>query len=99
MSDLYVDYAMLKRVRHNMAHIGEVLDKPARAMEKVDAKAMGAAELERRMDEFGDEWSYGFGQLRKFTKGAVEALDQIQKKFDDMDRNLAAALSRAAKKK
>lgn len=98
MSDLYIDNAMLKRVRDNLAHIGDVLDKPAKAMADVDAKAMGASALERRMDEFGDEWSYGFGQLRKFAKGAVEALDQIEKGFADLDKDLAAALSEAAKK-
>ncbi|MEV6313918.1 hypothetical protein [Streptomyces sp. NPDC051776] len=99
MSDLYIDGAMLKRVRRNLAHIGETLEKPARAIERVDTKAMGAAELERRMDSFGDEWSYGIGQLRKFSKGSVEALDQIEKAFKDLDKNLAAELSKAAKKK
>ncbi|MBE8477028.1 hypothetical protein [Streptomyces justiciae] len=99
MSDLYIDGEMLNRVRHNLRHIDELFSKPIHAMAEIDAKAMGASQLERRMEEFGDEWSYGIKQLRKFSKGAVKTLDTIEKTFDQLDLDLAAALSKAAKKK
>ncbi|MFB7929107.1 hypothetical protein ACFC4C_08350 [Streptomyces sp. NPDC056039] len=99
MSDLYIDGEMLQRVRENLKHIGGLLEKPAKAMDQVDSKAMGASELEKRMDEFGDEWKYGVGQLKKFSKGAVKALDKIEKAFDGLDEELAKALREAAKKK
>lgn len=99
MSDLYIDGEMLDRVRSNLKNIDDLLGKPVRAMEDIDAKAMGAADLERRMDEFGDEWAYGIGQLRKFSKGAAKTLDTIEKTFTDLDLDLAEILSKAARKK
>ncbi|MEU6995601.1 hypothetical protein ABZ953_33715 [Streptomyces sp. NPDC046465] len=36
-------------------------------MEQVTGGAMGVPELARRMDDFGDEWSYGIKQLTKFS--------------------------------
>ncbi|MCT7352306.1 hypothetical protein N4P33_08970 [Streptomyces sp. 15-116A] len=99
MSDLYIDSEMLQRVRENLAHIGTLLDKPSRAMDRVDSKAMGASELEKRMDSFGDEWKYGIDQLKKFSKSAVKALDKIEKAFGGLDAELAKALREAAQKK
>ncbi|WP_330307013.1 MULTISPECIES: hypothetical protein [unclassified Streptomyces] len=71
MSDLYIDNAMLQRVRKDLAHIDDLLEKPAKAMDAVDVRAMGASELEKRMDSFGEEWNYGIKQLKKFS-GKVE---------------------------
>ena len=68
-------------------------------MGDIDAKAMGASELERRMEVFGEEWEYGIGQLKKFSKGAAKTLDNIEKAFDKLDKDLAAELSKAAKAK
>ncbi|GAA2545022.1 hypothetical protein GCM10010423_50470 [Streptomyces levis] len=99
MSDLYIDGEMLNRVRHNLRDIDELFAKPIHAMADIDAKAMGASDLERRMEEFGDEWSYGIKQLRKFSKGAAKTLDTIEKAFDQLDLDLAKELSKAAKKK
>jgi hypothetical protein len=99
MSDLYIDGEMLNRVRHNLRDIDELFAKPIHAMADIDAKAMGASDLERRMEEFGDEWSYGIKQLRKFSKGAAKTLDMIEKAFDQLDLDLANELSKAAKKK
>ncbi|MEV6313653.1 hypothetical protein [Streptomyces sp. NPDC051776] len=99
MSDLYIDGAMLERVRSNLAKIGELLEKPSRAMGRVDAKAMGVSELEKRMDSFGDEWEYGIGQLKKFSKEAVKALGEIENGFKVLEKDLAEALSKAAKRK
>lgn len=36
-------------------------------MADTEAKAMGASDLERRMEDFDEEWGYGIGQLRKFS--------------------------------
>jgi hypothetical protein len=99
VSDLYIDGEMLRRVRENLAHIGSLLEKPSKAMDQVDAKAMGATKLEKRMDSFGDEWKYGVGQLKKFSKNAVKALDKIEKAFDGLDEELAKALREATRKK
>ncbi|MEU4926971.1 hypothetical protein AB0G54_10770 [Streptomyces yokosukanensis] len=99
MSDLYIDNAMLQRVRKNLAHIDELLTKPAKAMEAVDVRAMGASELEKRMESFGNEWHYGIKQLKKFSGTAVKALNKIEEKFTGLDTELARQLSKAAKKK
>ncbi|MFF8655438.1 hypothetical protein [Streptomyces huasconensis] len=99
MSDLYIDGEMLKRVRENLKHIGSLLEKPAKAMDQVDSKAMGASELEKQMDDFGDEWHYGIGQLKKFSTDAAKALDKIEKAFGGLDDALAKALREAAEKK
>ncbi|WP_367042417.1 hypothetical protein [Streptomyces sp. Je 1-332] len=99
MSDLYIDSDMLDRVRRNLRNIEDLLGKPIRAMADIDAKAMGAIELEHRMDEFGGEWAYGISQMKKFAKGAAKTLDAIEKQFDKLDVDLAAELSKAAKEK
>ncbi|MEK8172265.1 hypothetical protein NKH77_32200 [Streptomyces sp. M19] len=99
MGDLYIDNAMLRRVRKNLSHIDSLLEKPAKAMESVDAKDMGASELEKRMESFGDEWDYGIKQLKKFSQNAVKALDKVEKEFSGFDQKLAKQLSKAAKKK
>lgn len=99
MSDLYIDGEMLDRVRYNLGHIDDLFGKPIQAMADIDAKAMGASQLERRMEEFGEEWEYGIKQLRKFSKGAAKTLDTIEKTFTQLDLDLAEALSKAAKRK
>ncbi len=95
MADLYIDGAMLGRVRSNLARIEQLLEVPAREMRSVDGRAMGAPALESRMNDFGDEWSYGIGKLGEFSASAVEALDKIQESFRQADVALADALSEA----
>ncbi|MEU5307660.1 hypothetical protein [Streptomyces sp. NPDC021562] len=99
MSDLYIDNAMLRRVRKNLAHIDQLLTRPAKAMASVDVRAMGASELEKRMESFGDDWHYGIKQLKKFSGKAVKALDRIEEKFAGQDDELARQLSKVAKQK
>ena len=96
MSDLYIDGAVLARVRSNLANIRDLMETPAREMREVTGSAMGAQSLARRMDEFGDEWSYGIGKLGEFAGSAVEALDSVEQAFEDADTNLAQALRQAA---
>lgn len=99
MSDLTIDNELLRRVRETFAHIDDLLEKPARSMDDVDAKAMGVAELEKRMGEFGDEWKYGIKELKKFSQKAAKALDKIEGEFSGLDHELADQLEKAANKK
>ncbi|MFF8536215.1 hypothetical protein ACF07B_30370 [Streptomyces sp. NPDC015532] len=91
MSDLAVDYAVLKRVRHNLDHIAELMKKPGQEMEHVNGDSMGVPELAERMDDFGDEWSYGIKQLTKFSGKASEALLKVKESFEKLDHELAEA--------
>ncbi|MGW7340411.1 hypothetical protein [Streptomyces sp. NPDC054808] len=91
MSDLTADYEVLNRVRHNLDHIAELMKKPGREMEKVTGNSMGVPELARRMDDFGDEWSYGIEQLTKFSERASEALLTVKESFEKLDDELAEA--------
>jgi hypothetical protein len=95
VSDVYIDGAVLARVRSNLAGIRDLMQAPARAMEEVTGSAMGARDLARRMDEFGDEWAYGIGKLSEFAGSAVEALDRIEQAFEAADSALATALREA----
>lgn len=91
VSDLTADYEVLNRVRHNLDHIAELMKKPGREMEKVTGNSMGVPELARRMDDFGDEWSYGIKQLTKFSEKASEALLTVKESFEKLDDELAEA--------
>jgi hypothetical protein len=59
MSDIYVDIDVLDRVRKNIKSIGDLMERPGQEMDEVDGNAMGVMALASRMDDFGDEWSYG----------------------------------------
>lgn len=95
MSDVYIDGAVVARVRSNLGDIRDLMQTPARQMREVTGSAMGARDLARRMDEFGDEWAYGIEKLGGFAADAVEALDRIEKAFRDADTSLAKALRQA----
>ncbi|MFC7884358.1 hypothetical protein ACFUVV_21135 [Streptomyces sp. NPDC057376] len=91
MSDLTADYVVLNRVRHNLDHIAELMKKPGREMAEVTGDSMGVPELARRMDDFGDEWSYGIKQLTKFSEKASKALLTVKESFEKLDDELAEA--------
>lgn len=95
MSDVYIDGAVLARVRSNLGGIRDLMQTPARRMREVTGAAMGARDLARRMDEFGDEWAYGIEKLGGFAADAVGALDRIEQAFRDADTSLAQALRQA----
>ncbi len=95
MGDLYVDGEMLDRIRRDLIHIVKVLKKPGEEMEQLDGTDMGVGRLASRMDEFGDEWSYGIKQLAKFSDRAADALLEIKKSFAGLDDDLARALREA----
>ncbi|WP_408648973.1 hypothetical protein [Streptomyces poriticola] len=65
------------------------MKRPGREMEQVTGHAMGVPELASRMDDFGDEWSYGIKQLTKFSKQASKALLKVKQSFEDLDQELA----------
>ena len=65
MSDIYVDIDVLNRVRGDIKHIGEIMERPGREMDEVDGDSMGVSMLASRMNHFGDEWSYGIKQIKK----------------------------------
>ncbi|AZP18417.1 hypothetical protein ACIGMX_28180 [Streptomyces aquilus] len=94
MSDLSVDYAVLNRVRHNLDHIAELMKKPGREMRDVTGDSMGVPELARRMDHFGEEWSYGIKQLTRFSEKASKALLKVEESFEKLDHELAEAQRR-----
>ncbi|WP_282704237.1 hypothetical protein [Streptomyces sp. CC219B] len=95
MSDIHIDFEVLKRVRGNIKHIGETMERPGREMEEVDGGSMGVSMLASRMNDFGDEWSYGIKQIKKFSDAAVKTLDKMQKAFEDIDDTLAKELRKA----
>ncbi|MFF7553914.1 hypothetical protein ACFZA9_13635 [Streptomyces olivaceus] len=97
MSDLTADYEVLNRVRHNLDHIAELMKKPGREMKEVTGYSMGVPELARRMDDFGDEWSYGIKQLTKFSEKASEALLTVKEAFEKLDDELAEASKKQGK--
>lgn len=91
MSDLSVDYEVLNRVRRNLDHMAHLMKKPGREMEHVTGDSMGVPELAKRMDDFGDEWSYGIKQLTKFSEKASKALLKVKESFEKLDDELAEA--------
>ncbi|MEU2596422.1 hypothetical protein [Streptomyces hirsutus] len=95
MSDIYIDFDVLKRVRGNIERIGEIMERPGREMEEVDGASMGVDMLASRMNDFGDEWSYGVKQIKKYSGAAVKTLDKMQKAFEEMDETLAKELRKA----
>ncbi|MEU0472122.1 hypothetical protein [Streptomyces olivaceus] len=95
MGDLYIDFEMLEKTQKDIRDIHEVMAAPCREMEEVDGAAMGVFKLAQRMDDFGDEWSYGIKQMSKFSKSAAKALGQIKKTFEEMDEEFARELEKA----
>jgi hypothetical protein len=95
MSDIYIDFDVLNRVRGNIKHIGEIMERPGREMDEVDGDAMGVSMLASRMNDFGDEWSYGIKQIKKYSGAAVKTLDKMKKAFEDLDDTLAQELRKS----
>ncbi|MDT0270147.1 hypothetical protein RM844_28135 [Streptomyces sp. DSM 44915] len=94
-SDLYIDGEVLSRVRSNLTHITDILDDPSEAIDSVGTASAGVRALSDRLGEFGDEWSYGIGQIGEFARGAADTLTQIEQEFDNLDLSLAQALNEA----
>lgn len=88
MADLYVDGAALARARADLTHIHDILSRPGRELESLDATAVGVAGLSARLAEFGDEWAYGIKQLGKFAGAAAQALTDIERSFAEVDNAL-----------
>lgn len=95
MADLYIDGAMFIRVKNNFKDIEDLLGSPAKEMKDIDSAHLGPSDLVSRANDFGDEWGYGIGQLGEFSGAAVDALEAIEKAFDEADATLADALNKA----
>lgn len=93
--DLYIDGAMLRRVRRNLDQVEDLLGRPASDMKALDGSEIGPSRLRSRVTEFADEWAYGIEQLGEFSVSAVEALQSIEDAFTQADTDLAAALNDA----
>lgn len=96
MADVYIDGAVLARVRANLRRVTDLAEGPGRAMAQLDAGAAGSRALVGRLQDFGQEWAYGITQIAKYADGAAEALDKLDRVFAEADRKLADALRQAA---
>jgi hypothetical protein len=96
-ADLFVDGDFLVDVQSDFKNIEDLLGDTLRAMRNIDTSQIGPAPLRSRVNEFGDEWSYGVGQLGEFTGAVVDALQTIKDGFEETDTHLADALNEAAK--
>ncbi|MFD8723923.1 hypothetical protein ACFV2H_39715 [Streptomyces sp. NPDC059629] len=95
MSDIRIDIGVLDRVRSDIERIGEIMERPGREMDEVDGDSMGVSLLASRMNDFGDEWSYGIKQIKKYSGATVKALDTMKKEFEELDDKLAEALRKS----
>ncbi|RMI30449.1 hypothetical protein [Streptomyces triticirhizae] len=91
-SDLYLSYDEPRTNRDNIRNIANLMEQPCEAMAEVDGAAMGVSRLERRMDDFGNEWEYGISQLAEFADQAANGLDEILRAFQSVDDGLAQGL-------
>ena len=91
MADLYIDGAVLARTRDRLRAIQDLLTRPCRES-ALPSEAVAQDALRARLREFGDEWSYGIGQLGGFSAAASEALHQVEQVFRDVDDKLASTL-------
>ncbi|MFP3117564.1 hypothetical protein [Streptomyces sp. Iso 434] len=95
MADIRVDFAALERVRSNLRHISDIMERPGREMEHVNGDSMGVIQLASRMNSFGEEWSYGIKQISKFSGSAIKSLNRIEKAFTELDDKLAKELKKS----
>lgn len=91
--DLSLDYEALRATRDTIRDISQLLRSTCDAMADVNGAAMGVRALTSRLDEFGDEWDYGIGQLSDFSEAAADAIDDTLRAFQELDEGRAAAVS------
>lgn len=96
MSDLNISAQVLNDLRSTLTRISTDLDGACRQLRNTDATGLGADPLVNRVHDFADEWHYGIGQIGKHADDCVSMLDQIGKKFDEVDQNLKTALTKQA---
>ena len=95
MADLYIDGQVLNAVRADLRNVRELAQRPGREMAQIDSSAVGSPALVARMDEFGQEWSYGIGKIADFSGSAADALDRLGQAFAEADKSLTDALNKA----
>lgn len=91
MPDLYVQSNVLETLRSQLSTVSERLSGACTALRRIDAPAVGAPPLVNATEDFAEEWSHGIRQLGEYTEGAVQALNQIGRTFDECDTALAEA--------
>jgi len=94
VSDLNISAQVLNDLRSTLSRISTDLDGACRQLRNADAGGVGADPLVNRVHDFADEWHYGIGQIGKHADDCVSMLDQIGKKFDEVDQNLKTALTK-----
>ena len=95
MADLYIDGQVLNAVRADLRNVRELAQRPGREMAQIDSSAVGSPALVARMDEFGQEWSYGISKIADFSGSAADALDRLEQAFAEADKSLTDALNKA----
>lgn len=75
-----------------------MLWRPCREIAALPSEAVAQQTLRSKLEEFGDEWSYGIGKLGEFSAAAGESLTQIDQAFGDADGKLASTLEEARRK-
>lgn len=92
MVDLFVDWDVLARSRERLRSIEDLLSQPCRELAALPTEAVAQDDLRDKMQEFGDEWSYGIGKLGEYSGSAVEALEQIRDAFESLDDDLTKSI-------
>lgn len=91
MPDLFIDFDLLSRAQRDMEGISDLLRRPVGALRASAARATGHDRLRQRLEEFGEEWDYGIGQLGKYADGCSAALGNVRAQFEKLDTELARA--------
>jgi hypothetical protein len=89
--DLFIDFDVLSRAQRDMEGISDLLRRPVDAMRGSAGRATGHERLRSRLQEFGEEWDYGIGQLGKYADGCSAALGNVRAQFEKLDAELCKA--------
>lgn len=96
MPDLFIDFDVLARARRDMDGISDLLRRPVDDLRASAARATGHDRLRSRLQEFGEEWDHGIGQLGSYAEGCSSALGNVQAQFERLDGELARAFEEKA---
>lgn len=96
MADLFIDLGALQRTRTSLDHVGGLMRDPLATMTSRAGATTDIGVLRSKLQDFGDTWDYGIGQLAKYTGASSDALDQIAKTFTDADQQLADGIEGAS---
>jgi hypothetical protein len=89
--DLFIDFDVLSRAQRDMEGISDLLRRPVDALRASAGRATAHDRLRQRLEEFGEEWDHGIGQLGKYADGCSAALGNVRAQFEKLDSELAKA--------